>query len=46
MSKLIYWTDSGQKSVDVAVIKNGRRRRLISTELVNPRGIAVHPRRM
>lgn len=39
----VYWTDSENDVVAVASIHDGKRRTLIQGDLVNPRGIAVHP---
>ncbi|XP_066990557.1 nidogen isoform X3 [Macrobrachium rosenbergii] len=41
----VYWTDSENDVVAVASIKNGKIRTVVKGDLVNPRGIAVHPGR-
>lgn len=43
VSKNIYWTDSFNDVVAVASIEDGKQLTVIKEELVNPRGIAVHP---
>jgi nidogen (entactin) len=45
VSRNIYWTDSTKDTVEVASVEGKRRRVLFDTNLVNPRGIAVHPQR-
>ncbi|CAG0901758.1 unnamed protein product [Darwinula stevensoni] len=45
LSKLIYWTDSTKDTIEFTSIESGRRRTLHSENLVNPRGIALHPGR-
>lgn len=45
VSRNIYWTDSTKDTVEVASIDTKRRRVLFDKDLVNPRGIAVHPQR-
>lgn len=39
----LYWTDSGDKSISVASADATRRRVLISTDLSEPRSIALDP---
>lgn len=39
----LYWTDSGDKSISVASVDATKRRVLISTDLSEPRGIALDP---
>ena len=41
----IYWTDSMKDTIEVASLDSKIRRVLVNTDLVNPRGIAVHPSR-
>ncbi|XP_047498425.1 nidogen-like [Penaeus chinensis] len=41
----VYWTDSVNDVVAVASIETGKRKTIIESGLVNPRGIAVHPGR-
>ncbi|XP_064121495.1 nidogen-like isoform X2 [Macrobrachium nipponense] len=41
----VYWTDSENDVVAVASIKKGKIRTVVKGDLVNPRGIAVHPGR-
>ncbi|XP_076380706.1 nidogen isoform X4 [Megalopta genalis] len=43
VSRNIFWTDSGNATVEVANLETKKRRVLVSDGLVNPRGIAVHP---
>ena len=45
VSRAIFWTDSGKKTVEVAQIDTKKRKVLISNGLTHPRGIAVHPYR-
>lgn len=45
VSRNIYWTDSTKDTVEVANLETKLRRTLFDTQLVNPRGIAVHPQR-
>lgn len=43
-SRLMFWTDSTNLTVEVASLENPKSRKvLVGTGLVNPRGIAVHP---
>lgn len=39
----LYWTDSGDKSISVASVDATKRRALISTDLSEPRSIALDP---
>lgn len=39
----LYWTDSGDKSISVASVDGTKRRVLISTDLSEPRAIALDP---
>ncbi|KTF71223.1 hypothetical protein cypCar_00045079, partial [Cyprinus carpio] len=41
----LYWTDSGDRTISVASADGSRRRVLISTDLSEPRAIAVDPER-
>lgn len=41
----LYWTDSGDRTISVSSADGSRRRVLISTELSEPRAIAVDPER-
>jgi nidogen (entactin) len=44
ISRNVYWTDAGLKRVEVVSIDLPRRRKiLVSENLMNPRGIAIHP---
>ncbi|KAK0061867.1 low-density lipoprotein receptor-related protein 4-like isoform X1, partial [Biomphalaria pfeifferi] len=43
VSKHIYWTDAGKKTLEIANYNGSGRRILISSGLVNPRGIVVDP---
>lgn len=45
VSRNIYWTDSTNDTIEVANLDSRLRRTLFNTDLVNPRGIAVHPQR-
>lgn len=45
VSRNIYWTDSTNDTIEVANLDSKLRRTLFNTDLVNPRGIAVHPQR-
>lgn len=45
VSRNIYWTDSTKDTIEVANLDTKLRRTLFKTNLVNPRGIAVHPQR-
>lgn len=45
VSRNIYWTDSTKDTIEVANIETKLRRTLFDTQLVNPRGIAIHPQR-
>lgn len=45
VSRNIYWTDSTKDTIEVANLETKLRRTLFDTQLVNPRGIAVHPQR-
>lgn len=45
ISRNIYWTDSSKDTLEVANLDNKLRKILFSDNLVNPRGIAVHPQR-
>lgn len=39
----LYWTDSGDKSISVASVDGTKRRVLISTDLSEPRSLALDP---
>lgn len=43
INRFLYWTDSGKKEIAVVNLDTKQRTTLISSGLVNPRGIAVHP---
>ncbi|XP_058796968.1 nidogen [Phymastichus coffea] len=43
VSRVIFWTDSGNATIEVAHLDTRKRKVLIADGLVNPRGIAVHP---
>lgn len=45
VSRNIYWTDSRKKTVEVSNLDGSLHKVLISDNLVNPRGIALHPGR-
>lgn len=45
VSQNLYWTDSLKDTIEVASLKTKQRKTVISTGLVNPRGIAVYPQR-
>ncbi|KAA0197145.1 hypothetical protein HAZT_HAZT000423, partial [Hyalella azteca] len=45
ISRNIYWTDSGNDEIVASSIEGGLRRTVVTGDLVNPRGIAVHPGR-
>ncbi|XP_072765184.1 nidogen isoform X3 [Anoplolepis gracilipes] len=45
VSRNVFWTDSGKKTVEVASLITKKRKVLVSDGLDNPRGIAVHPYR-
>lgn len=45
VAKLLFWTDSGKETVEVAHLITKKRKVLVRDMLVNPRGIAVHPHR-
>ncbi|XP_076239485.1 nidogen isoform X2 [Calliopsis andreniformis] len=45
VSRNIFWTDSGKRTVEVASLETKKRKVLVSDGLVYPRGIAVHPYR-
>lgn len=44
-SGLIYWTDYSNRRIEVAQLDGKNRRSLISKGILNPRGIAVDPRK-
>ena len=44
-SGLIYWTDYIFERIEVAKLNGSSRKTLFSTNLYNPRGIAVDPKR-
>ena len=44
-SDLIYWTDSGNSRVEVASLDGNQRKILFASQVYNPRGIALHPRK-
>ena len=43
ISQNIYWTDSGRNTIEVSKADGTNRKVLFHTDLVNPRGIVVHP---
>lgn len=43
LGRNIYWTDSGKDTIEVASLTKKFRKTLITEDLSNPRGIAVHP---
>ena len=43
-SELIYWTDYLYERLEVAKVDGSSRRTLFTSELYNPRGIAVDPK--
>lgn len=43
INRFIYWTDSGKKVIESTNLDGTQRKLIISSNLVNPRGIAVHP---
>lgn len=44
ISRRIYWTDSSKDTIEVASLDDASERAVIvSSDLVNPRGIAVDP---
>ncbi|XP_051169856.1 nidogen isoform X3 [Leptopilina boulardi] len=45
ISRNLFWTDSAKCTVEVANVETKKRKVLVKTGLVNPRGIAVHPHR-
>ena len=45
VSRNIYWTDSLSDEINAQSIEGGMRKAIVSENLVNPRGIAVHPGR-
>ena len=45
VSRVIFWTDSANETIEVAHLDTKKRKILITDGLVNPRGIAVHPYR-
>lgn len=45
VSQNLYWTDSLKDTIEVANLKTKQRKVLVSTGLVNPRGIAAYPQR-
>lgn len=45
ISRNIYWTDSANDEISASSIDEGLRRSIIVGDLINPRGIAVHPGR-
>lgn len=45
IDRKLYWTDSSRDVIRAANLETGETVTVISTGLVNPRGIAVHPTR-
>ena len=45
VSRNVYWTDSSRDTIEVASLETGNRHTVISSGLVNVRGVAVHPGR-
>ncbi|XP_031781812.1 nidogen isoform X2 [Nasonia vitripennis] len=45
VSRAVFWTDSGNETIEVAHLDTKKRKILFSEGLINPRGIAVHPYR-
>lgn len=43
ISRNIYWTDSLKRAIQVSRLNGSSVRTLISDDLINPRGIALHP---
>lgn len=43
VSRNLYWTDSTKGTIEVASLETKLRKTLFSSNLTNPRGIAVHP---
>lgn len=45
VSRVIFWTDPTNKTIEVAHLETKKRKVLFNKDLHNPRGIAVHPNR-
>lgn len=43
ISRVIFWTDPSNKTIEVAHLETKKRKVLFAEGLHNPRGIAVHP---
>ena len=43
INRVLYWTDSGLQVIASAKLEDKTINNIITTGLVNPRGIAVHP---
>ncbi|GFS20077.1 low density lipoprotein receptor protein [Elysia marginata] len=43
VSRHIYWTDAGKRTLEIANFDGSGRRVLVGSKLVNPRGVVVDP---